>query len=202
MTGGWGEIVSKMDSQIANVTAWHKARRRGNPFGRGKPKPVSLPAPQPAPTGWDEGAKGPANQDGLRTEPATDFDAETGKETPNPNGVKRRRRDDWLTRYHKQDRLTTRQAAAGAKLRMASEGMREKDPLAAIRIDRRVGGSDMEAARVDARAYFRDLWAKVPRASRLVVQRVVIDDLPIWDVSAPQRDRHMERLRKGLDAIP
>ena len=186
---------AKMDSEIAKVTAWHKSRKRGNPLGRGKVKPVSL---APMPSGWDEGAKGPANQDGLRTEPATDFDPETGKETPNPNGVMRRRRDDWIARYYRAGHLTKEQAAAGAKLRMAAEGMRERDTLEALRVDRRSGGSDPEAARVDARRYFRELWARVPRASRPVVERVVIDDLPIWHGNPSQRERHLERLRSGL----
>jgi hypothetical protein len=192
--------LSKMDSDIATVAAWHASRRKGNQMGRAQPKPVSLAA---MPARWDEGAQGPANQDGMRTEPATDFDPETGKETPNPNGIKRRRRDDWATRYHRAGNLSKQQVASAARLRMASEGMREQDPLAAIRIDRRAGGSDQEAARVDARRYFRELWAHVPQSSRMVVQRVVLDDLPIWRGGSPaQRERHMVRLRAGLDALP
>jgi hypothetical protein len=192
--------VSRMDSDIAKVAAWHSMRRKGNQMGRAQSKPVSLPA---MPSRWDEGAKGPANQDGLRTEPATDIDPETGREAPNPNGIKRRRRDDWATRYYRAGHLSKQQAASAARLRMASEGMREQDPLAAIRIDRRAGGADQEAARVDARRYFRELWAEIPQSSRMVVQRVVIDDLPIWRGGSPaQRERHMVRLRAGLDAIP
>lgn len=189
---------ARMDSEIAKLAAWHKGRKRGNPMGRGKAKPVTL---APVPSSWDRGASGAANQDGLRDEPATDFDPATGKETPNPNGVKRRRRDDWVARYYRAGHLTKEQAAAGAKLRMAAEGMRERDPLEALRVDRRAGCSDPEAARVDARRYFRELWAKVPQASRPVVERVVVDDLPVWHGNPAQRERHLERLRRGLDAV-
>lgn len=45
---------------------------------------------------WDMGATGPANRAGLEQEAATELDPETGKETPNPNRVKRMRRVDML----------------------------------------------------------------------------------------------------------
>jgi hypothetical protein len=153
------------------------------------------------PTTWDRGATGPANQNGLRTEAATDIDPETGKETPNPNGIKRRRRDSWVERYFRAGHLTDAQAAVAIRLRMASEGMRERDPLAALRIDRMAGQSDPEAARVDSRSWFREMWAQVPQSSRPVLERVVLDDLPIWHGNPAQRDRHMQRLCAGLDAI-
>ncbi|MFN3646251.1 MAG: hypothetical protein ACK4S2_07015 [Gemmobacter sp.] len=163
-----------------------------------RPRPVSLPA---TPTSWDKGADGPANQDRLIDEPAAEFDPRTGRETPNPNGVRRRRRLPWVRVYHVQGRLSAQQLAAAERLRMAAEGMRERDPLAALRIDR-TGHADPEAARVDARAWFRRLWAAVPPASRAVVERVAIDDQPIWHGNTAQRERYMQRLREGLDAIP
>ena len=153
------------------------------------------------PTTWDRGATGQANQNGLRTEAATDIDPETGKETPNPNGIKRRRRDSWVERYFRAGHLTDAQASVAIRLRMASEGMRERDPLAALRIDRMAGQSDPEAARVDSRAWFREMWASVPQSSRPVIERVVLDDLPIWHGNPAQRERHMQRLCAGLDAI-
>ncbi|NPD16267.1 hypothetical protein HOY34_13790 [Xinfangfangia sp. D13-10-4-6] len=192
--------IEPLDHQIKEVAKWARIRRaKGNPNGRGKAKPVTLAA---QPTSWDRGADGPANQERLRTEPVTDFDPETGKETPNPNGVKRRRRDDWVTRYHRAGHLTDKQAATAQSLRMAAEGMRERDPLAALPIDRRAGQSDPEAARVDSRAWFRRMWAMVPVSSRPVVERVVLDDQPIWSGGGiVARDRHMLRLCAGLDAI-
>ncbi len=152
------------------------------------------------PTAWDGGASGPANQIGLRVESATDIDPESGKETPNPNGIKRRRRDDWITRYFRSGHISAKQAADAVKLRMASEGMRERDPLAAL--SGVAGGRcDIEAARVDARKYFRQLWAMVPASSRPVVERVILDDQPIWHGNQGMRDRHFARLVAGLDAI-
>lgn len=149
---------------------------------------------------WDMGADGPANQHRLRHEPATDIDPETGKETPNPNGVMRRRRDDWVTRYERKGKLTRDQAAAAAKLHAASEGMRDKDPLAAIG-PKSTDGYDSLAAHVDRRAYFRELWAQIPAHCKPVVERVVIEDQPIWHGNPSTRDRHMQQLREGLDAI-
>lgn len=149
---------------------------------------------------WDCGATGAANQARLIDEPATEIDPETGKETPNPNGVRRRRREDWVARYAKAGHITQVQAANAAKLRMASEGMRERDPLAALG-GVRGGGSDREAIRVDSRRYFRQLWDAIPKASRPVIERIVIDDLPLWRCNQSTRERHFARLSAGLDAI-
>ena len=157
--------------------------------------PVSL-----APSPWDMGAAGKANQERLTTEPATDFDPETGRETPNPNGVRRRRRESWVRIYGHRN-LSEAQVAAAEKLRMAAEGMRERDPLAAIGEVRTAGG-DPQVAYVDARRYFRQLWAAIPLASRPVVERVVLDDLPIWSgCGRAAWGRHMQRLSDGLCAI-
>lgn len=171
--------------------------RRGNPHGRGKPPTPTLAA---MPTSWDRGAEGPANRLNLREEPATDIDPETGRETRNPNLIKRHRRQAWVHIYAAQGKLTAKQAAAADTLRMAAEGMQERDPIAALGI-RAPGGSDPEASRVDRRAYFRELWANIPVSSRPVIERVVLDDQPIWHGNASQRDRHMLRLSAGLDAI-
>lgn len=137
--------MSNIDKQAAAIAAFHTASRKGRPR---EPRPVTMPS---QPTAWDKGADGPANQHGLRVEPATDIDPETGKETANPNGIKRRRRDNWVARYLRGDKITAKQAAAAETLRMASEGMRERDPLAALASVRVRGNHDPEAARTDAR---------------------------------------------------
>jgi hypothetical protein len=176
-----------------------RKRRKGNPHGRGKAPKVTLPA---TPTSWDKGATGPANRERLRSEPATDIDPETGRETPNPNGVNRMRRDPWVIIYANNGHLTRAQVDAANELFVAAEGKKERDPLAAIVKVRQAGTSDPEADRVDARAYFWELWAMVPRASRPVVDRVVINNLPIWHgCGAAAWKRHMSRLIAGLDAI-
>ena len=154
----------------------------------------------PEPSQWDRGADGPANRVLLREEPATDIDPETGRETPNPNKVKRWRRDSWIRVYARKGHLTPQQEAAAEKLRLASEGMRERDPLAAIGEVRAQRG-DVMVARIDARRYFRALWDAIPQASRPVVQRVVLDDEAIWDHGRQSKERNLQRLREGLDAI-
>ena len=162
-----------------------------------KKSPVSMDAPP-----WDRGATGPANRQRLREEPATEIDPETGKETPNPNNVKRMRRDSWLVIYARRGLLNKRQFAAAEKLRMAAEGLRDRDPLAALDEVRATGYGDPQAARVDARRFFRELWGMIPAASKPVIERVVVEDQPIWSrCGSAARNRHMQRLKDGLDAI-
>lgn len=152
------------------------------------------------PTTWDQGATGPANQINLRTEAATDMDPETGREAPNPNGVKRRRREPWVARYHRQGKLTAAHVAAASKLFSASAGLPDRDPLAAIGDVKARGGCKL-AARIDARRYFFELLGQIPPSSRAIVEHVVICDNPIWNGNSAQRERYMSRLRDGLDAI-
>lgn len=158
--------------------------------------------PYAPPTSWDRGADGPANRQRLRVEPATEINPETGRETPNPNSVYRYRRQSWVQVYARKGHLTPDQRAAAEKLRMASEGIRERDPLAAIGEVRIMSTGGAQEAMIDARRYFRDLWAAVPISSRPVIERVVLHDEPIWSgCGGRTRERHMQRLRNGLDAI-
>ena len=159
-------------------------------------KPVTL---SDAP--WDQGAMGPANRHRLRQEPATEIDPETGKETPNPNNVRRVRRQSWVALYERAGYLDKRQVAAAEKLRNAADGLRDRDPLAALNEIRAGGHSDPQAARVDARRFYHQLWASVPNACKPVLERVVVDDSPIWHGNVLQRYRHIKRLKEGLDAI-
>ena len=152
---------------------------------------------------WDIGATGPANRARLAEEPATDIDPETGRETPNPNGIRRQRRQSWVTIYAAKGRITREQQAAAEKLRNAADGMRDRDPLAALAGEVRAApdACDAAAARLDARRFYWQLRDAIPPASRPVIERVVVDDLPIWGGNSAQRERHMQRLRDGLDAI-
>jgi hypothetical protein len=163
-------------------------------------KPVSL-----APTAWDMGATGPANRERLHEEPATEIDPETGKDQPNPNGVRRVRRHAWAAIYATQGKLTAAQAAAAANLYAAWAGHPARDPLAAIgeTVDRE-RYTDPQSATVDARRRFYAMWQIVPRASRPVLEHVVLEDRPIRSMAGchgSSEDRYMERLRVGLDAI-
>lgn len=163
-----------------------------------KPAP-SVPS---APSSWDMGANGPANQDRMIVEPATDIDPETGKETPNPNSVKRRRRVPILVLMLRNRTITDEQATAAARFWMASHGRVEADPLAALNGHAPIrGSSDSQAARVDARREYLAMLARIPLACRPVIDRVVIEDKPVWGTNPATRERHMQRLRTGLDAI-
>lgn len=176
-----------------------KPRARGRPK---KPRPVTV-APQP----WDHGATGPANRRGLRVEPATDFDHDTGKERSNPNGVTRVRRMEPIEAYLRQGRITVGQAATAREMRDASEVSRNADPLAAIQshVDRPSGPFEPCAGPYDARHKYRDMMACVPPASRPVVEHVAIGGYYVTAMPGGTKGgasaRHMQRLRDGLDAV-
>ena len=160
-------------------------------------RPVTL-----APTGWDEGATGPANRDRLDREPATEFDPTTGRETPNPNRVIRHRRKPWVQVYAAPAGLTREHLAAAERLHHAAHGIIERDPLAAIVVDESRTGRDAQVALIDARRRFRSMRDSIPSASWPVIERVVIEDRPLWRGGNPgTRARHLQRLRDGLDAM-
>ncbi len=158
------------------------------------------------PTSWDGGAMGQANRDRLREEPATEFDPQTGKETPNPNGIKRNRRETWVDRYARKGKLSKAQAAAAANLYAAWAGLPNRDPLAALsdKVDGR-GDVDLLASTIDKRRAFYRMWRDVPDKAKPFVQHVVLDDLSIRSMNGCRDGhtelRYMARLQEGLDAI-
>lgn len=157
------------------------------------------------PTSWDKGACGKANLDRLRPEPATDLDPETGKEQPNPNGIKRNRRECWIDRYARKGKLTKAQQSAALRLYAAWAGHPARDPLAALsaKVDGR-GCDDPMAIKVDQRREFYAMWAKVPRQARPYVEHVVLNDLSIRSMNGCTgrgEPIYMKRLCDGLDAI-
>lgn len=158
------------------------------------------------PTSWDAGAMGPANRERLIEEAATEFDPRTGKETPNPNGIKRNRRETWVDRYARKGKLSKEQQVAAANLYAAWAGMPNKDPLAAFlpKVDGK-GDDDPLAHTIDKRREFYRMWRRIPIGSRPYVQHVVLDDLSIRSmngcVNGVAESRYMERLQEGLNAI-
>jgi hypothetical protein len=165
-----------------------------------------IDTPSPAnPTSWDGGATGKANALNLRAEPATDFDPETGKDMPNPNGIRRHRRETWVDRYKRKGKLTQAQAAAADSLYAAWAGHPAKDPLAAMSAKVDKGRSDRMATMIDARRAFRLMWARVPAGAKPYLDHVVIQDLSIRSMNGCRNGqaeaRYMQRLREGLDAI-
>ena len=132
-----------------------------------------------APSPWDMGASGPANREGLVREGRPFVDPETGQES-NPNGIHGMRRQTWVDRYVRNGTLTTRQANVARALYAASQGKLRQDPLSALRIDRTGEVNDPQAASVDARRDFHRMWAMVPEYAKAVVERVVLEDRPVW----------------------
>jgi hypothetical protein len=173
------------------------------PKGKKSKKPVTLSA---MPTSWDGGATGVANRDRLREEPATEFDPSTGKETPNPNGVRRNSRETWIDKYARKGKLTKQQQAAASNLYAAWAGMPNKDPLAAFlaKVDGK-GSDDPLASTIDKRRAFYIMWRQIPIGSRPFIRHVVIEDMSIRSMNGCRdghtETRYMERLCAGLDAI-
>jgi hypothetical protein len=167
-------------------------------------KPASAVTVAPMP--WDMGATGPANRDRLREEDAAEIDPATGRKQPNPNGVRRVRRQPWVEVYARQGKLTKAQASAAVNLYAAYAGHPARDPLAAIgeTVDR-TAYTDPQSQTVDARRRFRAMWASVPMASRPVIEHVVLEDRPLRSMAGctdgHTAESHMQRLCEGLDAI-
>jgi hypothetical protein len=158
------------------------------------------------PTDWDLGPR-TAAQDRLKVvEPVTQWDEAKQREVPNPNGVKRARRQPWVEVYAKQGKLTQAQRSAAETLYKAYAGHPDSDPLAAIGdvVDCQ-RHTDKQSATVDARRKFRAMWKKLPLPSRFVVEHVVLNDRSLRSMpgrcNAWSEDRYLERLRAGLDII-
>ena len=178
----------------------HKRRGRAAKIPRkASAAPVSL-----AQVPWDQGASGPANQDGLVTEERGEVDLATGKRI-NPNGVMGKRRMPVFMRYMVRGKITAEHAAAAQRLYAAYAGHPTRDPLAAI-TDRVDGGGcdDPNVTLLDRRREFYALWAAIPARCRPVVEHVVLNDEPVSAISAglPEQEAAlMGRLTDGLEAI-
>lgn len=156
------------------------------------------------PNVWDFGAEGPANQERLRVEERGHVDETTGK-TVNPNNRRGVRRETWIDRYERKEKLTTAQAQTARWLRAASEGRGSEDPLAALSgpVDGGAYMSDPQAEAFDRRRAFFRVWAKVPLWAKPVIERVVLHDRPVRSLctSGQQEARHLDRLQRGLDHL-
>ena len=83
----------------------------------------------------------------------------------------------------------------------ASVGKLSDDPLAALRIDKLPAPSDPAGAAFDARRHFHRMWEHVPGYARTVIERVVLEDRPVWATSGQQKARHLDRLARGLEEL-
>lgn len=155
---------------------------------------------------WDAGAKGPANRKRLREEAATEIDPRTGKPQPNPNGVRRMRRETWVQTYMRKGKLTKDQAAKAENLYAAWAGHPVRDPLAALG-DRVDGGGcdDMNAVLMDAKRWFFKMRDQIQKRSWPVIEHVVLDDRPLRAMAgcynSATESKYLDRLKDGLDAI-
>lgn len=153
---------------------------------------------------WDVGPITALQMAGKVAEPVMTKDPDTGRES-NPNRVVRTRRECWIARYHRQGKLTDAQANVAAELFEASQGQRQRDPLAALRIDRCNDARDPEAERVDARRKFFTMWADVPDFAKPVIRHVVVEDQSLRAMAGCDNGRaeasHLDRLQRGLDAL-
>ena len=172
------------------------------PIRKRRKKAVTLST---MPTSWDGGATGPANRDRLREEPAPEFDPQTGKETENPNNIRRNRRVDVVEVYAKDGLISRRELAAATNLRSLAEGIAARDPLSAIKVDvPTFGGLRPEELKCDRRRAFWNSWRLVPSECRDVVEKAVIQDIDLEDAYGQKMYEKLEayaKLRVGLQAI-
>ena len=167
--------------------------------GNRKPKPTTAPTP------WDQGATGPANQHGLVIEERGDMDLKTGKRI-NPNRVFGKRRMPIFMRMLRQGRIDQHHAASAERLYSAWAGYPASDPLAALgsRVD---GGGcdDANVTRIDRQREFFILKAMIPAQCWPVVEHVVINDLPIRGMTgcshAEAFAAQLAKLTAGLEAV-
>lgn len=165
-----------------------------------KAKPVTT-----TPVPWDQGASGPANQDGLVVEERGEIELATGRRI-NPNGVLGKRRMPIFMRMLRQRQIDASHAAAAERLYAAWAGHPTRDPLAALgnRVD---GGGcdDANVNRIDRQREFFLLKAMIPAKCWPVVEHVVVNDLPIRDMTGCTNPEayaaQLGRLTAGLEAI-
>lgn len=136
-----------------------------------KARPVTLPI-----NPWDEGAAGRANRIGLVQEDATDLDPETGKPTPNPNGVKRMRRVDMLEVWHRKGVISTAGYNAGEKLRDAFDKtqMGASINMASDRVDSSPKPDHAVTIQIDRISRFAALNKLVAPEDRAVIDTCII----------------------------
>lgn len=160
-----------------------------------------------APNPWDMGADGPANRIGLIEEAATEIDPETGKETPNPNNVRRFRKLSAAEEAQKKGALEQHHVTSAKELLSMSEGrvMGGGDPLAAITVRTPGGGPvDMLASKFDARRAYHAKWGEIPGECRHPIERLVIEDESETQVFGKKLCDIIEgyaKIRVGLQAV-
>lgn len=148
------------------------------------------------PTSWDTGASGPANRLMLVDEPATEFDPATGKDAPNPNGIRRVRRMDPLEILHRKGQISTAGFNTAEKLRDAFEatqrspGWPDND-----RVQSSPKPDHAVTIQIDRLSRFAQIMGAVPRADKSIISACVLDR------ASPQKAGGIEHLRSALDRL-
>jgi hypothetical protein len=180
-----------------------KARRKHKP----KSKVTLAPPPSVMPTSWDKGATGKANRIGLVEEPATEFDPATGKDTPNPNGVKRMRRVDMLEVWARNKQITTAGFNAAERLRdafertMRSPGWPDND-----RVQSSPKPDHAVTIQIDRISAFHAINRLVPPEDKPIIDKCVLSRgtpaSAVYDGKRPYRGaRYQEGLAHLRDAL-
>jgi len=169
------------------------------------PRRTYTPPPTLAAAPWDQGASGPANQDGLIVQERGETDLTTGK-VINPNRVFGKVRMPMVNRYHRQGKLTDHHLAAAQRLYAAYAGYPTRDPIAAItdRVDG-AGDNDPNVMLLDKRREFYAIWKAIPPRCKPILEHVVLNDLAMGEMVGASKPEvaaeYWGKLTEGLEAV-
>lgn len=135
-------------------------------------------------------------------EAAIEIEPETGKRK-NPNNAMRRRKVNWIALMYKRGQLTDKQFMAAEKIQMAYEKLgRSPAAIKEINVDSSPKPDKNIDIIIDRISGFREVMRHVPKSSRVVMIRVVLDNRAIGTISRGKAHaKHLERLRVGLDCV-
>ena len=138
-----------------------------------------LPKPRrdaPFTPGWDMGACGEANRQGLQQEEAGEIDATTGKMV-NPNNVRRVRRVDMLEHWQRHGTISQAGYTAACKLRDAFENT-QRGPGTSFEQDRVDSSPKPDHAvtiQIDRISAFEKVYRHVTMADRPLINHCVLN---------------------------
>jgi len=166
---------------------------------------VARRKPAPLDTPWDLGPNTAAQWHMARTEPADYTDPETGKRT-NPNGVRRKKRVDFVTRYAGKGLISKRQLAAAVLLRDSWEATMKSPPaIKKVQVDTFPNPDAAIAIQVDRMGRFHNVMRYVPQIDKVILEHVVINNRSIPSLhggtNAARARRYMKRLRDALERL-
>ena len=157
--------------------------------------------PYTPPTTWDKGPDTPAARRMSVSESAGDIDPQTGKRV-DPNAVRRRRRLCVAELYHRKGHITKRQFTAAMALLLAWErNQRGPAAIKEIQVDTSPKPDASIAITIDRISKYHAVARLIPKQYQAFVMHVARDNNHITSMPGYRRNVHMDRLRKGLDAL-